>query len=245
MQKGDFVALKYTSKSYLGKPFGTPDLIAAMVEISGKPYYRFKNEKDDKFYDEKGDGFTKTFFFQIPITFQRISSEFTNKRWHPVLQRYRAHLGTDFAAPIGRNIYSAGEGRVEFVGEKEGYGKTIIINHGNGYKTLYGHQSAFAKGTSSGKSVKKGELIGYVGNTGLSSGPHLHFGMYKNNVAVNPMPVLNQPKVDGLEAKEKAAFLASSQNIIKKFEAEIKNENKTTPTKVNTRTTNKSDVNIF
>ena len=245
MQKGDFVALKYTSKTYLGKPFGTADLIAAMVEISGKPYYRFKNEKDDKYYDEKGDGFTKTFFFQIPITFQKISSEFTNKRWHPILQRYRAHLGTDFAAPIGRNIYAAGEGKVEFVGEKEGYGKTIIINHGNGYKTLYGHQSAFAKGISQGKGLKKGELIGYVGNTGLSSGPHLHFGMYKNSVAVNPMPVLNQPKVDGLEAKEKAAFLANSQNIIKKFESEIKNDNKNLPTKVNIRNTNKSDVNIL
>ena len=85
MQKGDFIALKYTQKSYLGKPHGLPDLTAAMVEISKKPYFRFKYEKDEKYYDEKGIGFTKSYFFQVPISYQRISSEFTKKRWHPVL----------------------------------------------------------------------------------------------------------------------------------------------------------------
>ena len=244
MQKGDFIALKYSRKAYLGKPLGLPDLTAVMVEISGKPYYRFKNEKDDKYYDEKGIGFTKTYFFQIPLTYQRISSVFTKKRWHPVLKRYRAHLGTDFAAPRGRTIYAAGDGRIEFAGTKGGYGKTIIINHGNGYKTLYGHQNGFAKGIRQGQSIKKGEHIGYVGNTGLSSGPHLHLGLYKNGTAIDAMTVLTKPKVDGLEAKERATFLANTKAIQKIFDTEVKNENRTVPTRLD-RTTDKSEINIL
>jgi murein DD-endopeptidase MepM/ murein hydrolase activator NlpD len=244
MQKGDFIALKYSRKAYLGKPHGLPDLTAAMVEISGKPYFRFKNEKDDKYYDEKGIGFTKSYFYQIPLTYKRISSVFTKKRWHPVLKRYRAHLGTDFAAPRGRTIYAAGDGRIEFVGTKGGYGNTIVINHGNGYKTLYAHQNGFAKGIRRGQSIKKGEHIGYVGNTGLSSGPHLHLGLYKNGTAIDPMTVLTKPKVDGLEAKERARFLANSQAIQKSFTAEVKNENRTIPTKLD-RTTDKSEINIL
>ncbi|WP_368029767.1 peptidoglycan DD-metalloendopeptidase family protein [Arcobacter sp. s6] len=244
MQKGDFIALKYSRKVYLGKPHGLPDLTAAMVEISGKPYFRFKHEKDDKYYDEKGIGFTKSYFFQIPLTYQRISSVFTKKRWHPVLKRYRAHLGTDFAAPRGRTIYAAGDGRIEFAGTKGGYGKTIIINHGNGYKTLYAHQNGFAKGIRQGQSIKKGEHIGYVGNTGLSSGPHLHLGLYKNGTAIDAMTVLTKPKVDGLEAKEKATFLANSKSIQKIFDDEVKNANRTIPTKLD-RITNKSEINIL
>ena len=244
MQKGDFIALKYTQKSYLGKPHGLPDLTAAMVEISGKPYFRFKYEKDDKYYDEKGIGFTKSFFFQFPLSFTKISSEFTKKRWHPVLKRFRAHLGTDFAAPKGRTIYAAGDGRIEFAGIKGGYGKTIIINHGNSYKTLYAHQNAFAKGISQGQNIKKGELIGYVGNTGLSSGPHLHLGLYKNGNAIDAMSVITKPKVDGLEAKEKASFLATTKDIQRKFDNEVKNENRRIPTKLE-RTTDKSDINIL
>ena len=244
MQKGDFIALKYSRKAYLGKPLGQPDLTAAMVEISGKPYYRFKNEKDDKYYDEKGIGFTKSYFFQIPLTYQRISSVFTKKRWHPVLKRYRAHLGTDFAAPKGRTIYAAGDGRIEFAGTKGGYGKTIIINHGNGYKTLYGHQNGFAKGIRQGMGIKKGELIGYVGNTGLSSGPHLHLGLYKNGTAIDAMTVLTKPKIDGLEAKEKATFLANTKAIQKIFDDEVKNDQRTVPTRLD-RLTDKSEINIL
>ncbi|MDY3201433.1 MAG: peptidoglycan DD-metalloendopeptidase family protein [Arcobacter sp.] len=244
MKKGDFIALKYTQKSYLGRPLGMPDLTAAMVQIAGKPFYRFKNDKDDKYYDEKGVGFTKSYFFQMPVTFQRISSVFTKKRWHPVLKRFRAHLGTDFAAPTGRNIYAAADGRVEFMGVKGGYGNVIIINHGNGYKTLYAHQKGFAKGIRQGSSIKKGTHIGYVGSTGLSSGPHLHLGLYKNGTAIDPMSVITKPKIEGLDGKEKASFLANTQNIIKKFNNEIENENRTIPTRLE-RITDRSEINIL
>ena len=146
-----------------------------------------KNSKDDKYYDEKGKGFSKTFFFKIPLTYKRISSKFTKKRWHPVLKRYRAHLGTDFAAPRGRKIYAAGDGRVEFKGRRGGYGNTIIINHQNGYKTLYAHQNGFRKGLKRGARVKKGQHIGYVGSTGRSQAPHLHYEVRYNGQQVNPI----------------------------------------------------------
>ena len=244
MQKGDFIAIEYSQKSYLGKPFGMPEITSAMVQINKKPYYRFKYEKDDKYYDEKGISFTQAFFFQIPLAYSRISSHFTNKRYHPVLKRYRAHLGTDLAAPTGRNIYAAGDGKIEFVGNQGGYGKTIIINHQNGYKTLYAHQNGFAKGIRQGQTVSKGTHIGYVGSTGLSSGPHLHLGMYKNGVAIDALNVIKKPQKNALEEKEKAVFMATIKNISNKFEKEINKENKTLPNKFE-RTKDRSEINVL
>lgn len=244
MKKGDFIAIEYNQKTYMGKLHGMPEINAAMIQINGKPFYRFRNSKDDKYYDENGVGFTKTYLFQIPLTFTRISSPFTNKRYHPVLKRYRAHLGTDFAAPTGRNIYAASDGKVEFVGTQSGYGKTVIINHQNGYKTLYAHQNGFAKGLRQGQMIKKGTHIGYVGSTGLSSGPHLHLGMYKNNVAIDPMSVLQRPKFEGLDPKEKPIFLANTKAIISKFNNQIENDNRTTPTRLD-RISDRSIINLF
>lgn len=244
MKKGDFIAIEYNQKTYMGKLHGMPEINAAMIQINGKPFYRFRNSKDDKYYDENGVGFTKTYLFQIPLTFTRISSPFTNKRYHPVLKRYRAHLGTDFAAPTGRNIYAASDGKVEFVGTQSGYGKTVIINHQNGYKTLYAHQNGFAKGLRQGQMIKKGTHIGYVGSTGLSSGPHLHLGMYKNNVAIDPMTVLQRPKFEGLDPKEKPIFLANTKAIISKFNNQIENDNRTTPTRLD-RISDRSIINLF
>lgn len=244
MKKGDFIAIEYNQKTYMGKLHGMPEINAAMIQINGKPFYRFRNSKDDKYYDENGVGFTKTYLFQIPLTFTRVSSPFTNKRYHPVLKRYRAHLGTDFAAPTGRNIYAASDGKVEFVGTQSGYGKTVIINHQNGYKTLYAHQNGFAKGLRQGQMIKKGTHIGYVGSTGLSSGPHLHLGMYKNNVAIDPMSVLQRPKFEGLDPKEKPIFLANTKAIISKFNKQIENDNRTTPTRLD-RISDRSIINLF
>ena len=232
MQKNDFIAVEYTQRSLLGKPFGQPEIKAAMVEISGKKYYRFKNEKDDKYYDEKGVGFTKTYFFKIPVSYSRISSQFTKKRWHPVLKRYRAHLGTDFAAPRGRKIYAAGDGKIEFIGRKGGYGNTIVIRHANGYKTLYAHQNKFRGGLKRGMRVKRGQHIGYVGSTGLSSGPHLHLGLYKNGRAVNPLNVIKKPDVIGLKGKRKKTFIANAKVTIAEFADVIKDKNRKDATRL-------------
>ena len=243
MQKGDFVVIKYSQRSLLGRSFGLPDIKGAMVEVAGRKYYRFKSKKDDKYYDQKGVGFTKTYFFKVPLTYKRISSHFTKKRWHPVLKRYRAHLGTDFAAPRGRKIYAAGDGRIDFIGRRGGYGKTIIINHRNGYRTLYAHQNGFRKGLKRRQNVKKGQHIGYVGSTGLSSGPHLHFGLYKNGRAVNAMKVIRKPDTKGLKGKSKATFIANTKHYIKAFEEIIADENRAKATKLD-RVTYKNDLNL-
>lgn len=241
MQKGDNVAVKYTQKVLMGRPHGLPEIQNAMVEVNKKRYYRFKNSEDDNYYNEKGIGFTKTYFFRVPLTYSRISSHFTRKRWHPIKKRYRAHLGTDFAAPRGRKIYAAADGRVSFVGRRGGYGKTIIIRHKNGYKTLYAHQYKFRSGIRRGQRVVKGQHIGYVGSTGLSTGPHLHFGLYKSGRATNPMKVIKKPNIKGLKGKAKRTFIANAKLKIDELNYAINNKNRAEPTKL-VRVTYKSDL---
>ncbi len=243
MQKGDIVAIKYTQRVLMGKPHGLPEIDAAMVEVNKKRYYRFLNEADDKYYNEKGIGFTKTYFFRVPLTYSRISSHFTRKRWHPIKKRYRAHLGTDFAAPRGRKIYAAADGIVSYVGRRGGYGKTIIIRHKNGYKTLYAHQYKYRSGIRRGQRVVKGQHIGYVGSTGLSTGPHLHFGLYKRGRAVNPMKVIKKPNIKGLKGKAKREFIADAKLRIEELNYTINLENRPEPTRLD-RVAYKSDLTI-
>jgi murein DD-endopeptidase MepM/ murein hydrolase activator NlpD len=136
------------------------------------------------------------------------------------LKRYRAHLGIDYAAKIGTPIKAAGDGKIIHLGRKGGYGKTIIIKHDNGYKTLYAHMNGYRKGMKKGKWVKKGQIIGYVGSTGLSTGPHLHFGLYKNNRAINPNSVVKvtKSKLSGDKRKE---FLAHKKKFKEKIEVAL------------------------
>jgi murein DD-endopeptidase MepM/ murein hydrolase activator NlpD len=153
----------------------------------------FKNKKrtleayyfNGKYYTYEGNSMRKQ-FLRAPIDFYRISSHFNRKRLHPIFKTVRPHLGTDYAAPTGTPIYSTGDGKVIFKGKKGGYGKTIIIKHGNIYTTLYAHMSKYKKGIRVGKKVKQKEVIGYVGSTGYSTGPHVHYefrvrGKHKNS----------------------------------------------------------------
>ncbi|NLK66143.1 MAG: M23 family metallopeptidase [Campylobacteraceae bacterium] len=182
LQKGDNLALYYTQKERLGKPYGDPIIHAGMIEENGKSKYIYYF--DSKYYDEKGK-VSETLLFTLPVPGARVSSKFSPKRFHPVLKRYRAHLGTDYAAKKGTPIKAIGEGTVIFVGKKGGYGNTVEVQHKNGYKSLYAHVNNYAKGLKKGKKVRQGEVIAYVGNTGLSTGPHLHLGLYKNNKAID------------------------------------------------------------
>ena len=155
-----------------------------------------------------------------PVKYRRVSSKFTYKRWHPVLKRYRAHLGIDYAANIGTPIRAAGDGKIIYRGWKSGYGKTVEVRHGNGYKTLYAHMSRYSGGQRSGKYVKKGTVIGYVGSTGISTGPHLHFGLYKNNRAINPNSVVKITK-GKLSGTEKKQFLTHVEGYKEKFKVAL------------------------
>ena len=158
-----------------------------------KTYYIFQNPDDKRYYNEEGKSLT-SFLLKIPLSYTRISSRFTKKRWHPVLKKYRAHLGVDFAAPTGRKVFATADGRIIHKGRKGGYGKAIIIRHNNGLKSLYGHLNSYSNKIKVGSWVRQGTFIGRVGSTGLSSGPHLHFGLYKNGKAINPLKMISVTK---------------------------------------------------
>lgn len=210
LRKGDRLAMVYEQKYRLGRPYLMPKLEVAMIEMRGKQHAVYLNS-DERYYDEKGAQ-VEGFLLARPVRNARISSGFTTRRYHPILKRYRAHLGIDYAAPRGTPILAAGSGRIVFAGRTRGYGNLIKIQHSNGYLTLYAHQKAFRRGIKKGKYVKQGEVIGYVGSTGLSTGPHLHFGLYKNGQAINPARVV-QVTTKQLGGKDREAFLQRKREL--------------------------------
>lgn len=210
IQKKDKIAIVYDQKMRLGQPLGLPDIKVAMLESHGKKNYVFKHT-DGKYYNEKGKVLIQK-YMRKPINHVRITSHFTNRRFHPVLKRWKAHHGTDFGAKRGTPILAAADGTVIFSGIKGGYGKVVKIQHKDGYVTLYAHQSRIK--AKKGKYVKSGEIIGYVGSTGRSTGPHLHFGLYKNGRAINPMRMVKFSK-EGLTGKGRRAFLTRQKKYTK------------------------------
>jgi murein DD-endopeptidase MepM/ murein hydrolase activator NlpD len=149
-----------------------------------------------RYYDEKGQALAKS-MLKTPLRFVRISSKFDRHRLHPILHRMKAHLGIDYAAPVGTPVWATAGGKTVEVGMKRGSGNTVVINHNNGLQTRYYHLSRFAKGLKAGKQVQQKEVIGYVGTTGLSTGPHLHFSVTKGGVFVDPstLTVSREPSV--------------------------------------------------
>ncbi|MEO0122644.1 MAG: peptidoglycan DD-metalloendopeptidase family protein [candidate division WOR-3 bacterium] len=150
-------------------------------------YYNDPTGYDD-YYNLKGESLRKA-LLKSPLKYSCISSYFSKSRYHPILKVWRPHHGLDYSAPIGTPVSSIGDGYVSFKGWKGGYGNLVEIKHKNNFKSRYGHLSRFAKGIFQGKHVKMGELIGYVGSTGLSTGPHLHFELHKDGVPINPLTV--------------------------------------------------------
>lgn len=216
VKKGDKLVIFYSQRKRLGKRYGDPIVEAAMIEISKRKNYVFLYD-ESSYFDEKGREL-EGYLLKMPLSsYKRVSSKFTHKRWHPILKRYRAHLGIDYAAKSGTHVKSAGDGTVSFIGRKGGYGKMIEVRHRSGYKTLYAHLRGYKKGLRKGAKVKKGQLIGYVGSTGISTGPHLHFGLYKNNRAINPNKVVKVAK-NMVRGKKKKAFDKMVKNYKNRFE---------------------------
>ncbi|HUO96800.1 MAG TPA: M23 family metallopeptidase, partial [Steroidobacteraceae bacterium] len=167
-------------------------------------------------------------FLLAPVQFSRISSGFGN-RWHPILNRMRAHRGIDYAAPVGTPVRAAGEGRVAFRGVEGGYGNVVMVRHSGGVETVYGHLSHFAPSLYVGKRVHQGELVGYVGMTGLATGPHLHYeyrvgGVHRNPASIRTLPAepispalradfeqKTHPLLQALEAASHPAELAAAR----------------------------------
>lgn len=195
LQKGDTYTVifekLYVDDQYveLGK------VLVAKFDHMGEDHYAFYFEQNGAgdYFDEKGNSLQRT-FLKAPLRFTRISSRFSNSRMHPVLKIRRPHHGVDYAAPIGTPVHTVGDGVVIAKGyQKRGGGNYVKIKHNGTYTTSYAHLSGYAKGIVVGKKVKQGDLIGYVGKTGLATGPHLDFRFYRNGKAIDPLKVESPP----------------------------------------------------
>ncbi|MDX1976027.1 MAG: peptidoglycan DD-metalloendopeptidase family protein [Rickettsiales bacterium] len=173
-----------------GAVVGVGKMIYAQLEIGGKPMkiYRYSDKKGNvDFFNEKGESIRKA-LLRTPINGAKITSGF-GMRNHPIMGYSKMHRGVDFAAPTGTPIYAAGDGVIDFVGVKGGYGNYLRVKHNGAYSSAYAHISRFAKGIAQGTRVKQGQIIAYVGTTGMSTGPHLHYEILVNNSQVNPSGV--------------------------------------------------------
>lgn len=208
-------------ESYLdGEKFDDGDILAAEFTNRGTTFraVRYTDaEGNSHFYAPTGDSMRKT-FTRTPVHFSRISSRFNPNRKHPVLKTSRPHRGVDYAAATGTPILATGDGKVDFIGTKGGYGRTVILSHGGKYTTLYAHMSRFKKGMRSGQRVKQGQTIGYIGSSGLATGPHLHYEFRVNGVHHNPLTVA-LPKAEPLNAKYMADFQQKSQPLLAQLDA--------------------------
>jgi len=214
LRKGDKVSVVYMEKLRLGRPFGMPVIEAAMVQTRKKPHYIFRFQ--GRYFDEKGRE-VEGFVFRKPVNNVRITSRFTLRRWHPILHRYRAHLGVDFGGRTGTPVYAAADGRVIYAGRLGGYGNVIKIRHRDGFLTLYAHLHKFRRGIRRGRYVKKGQVIGYIGSTGMSTGPHLHFGLYKNGRPINPLGVIKITK-KRIYGKTRKEFIRYAEKMKKELD---------------------------
>ncbi len=215
LREGDEFELVYEEKFVADKVVGSGNILAARFTNRGKTYsaVRYVNKQGlPSYYRADGTSMRKA-FIRTPVDFARISSRFSTGRRHPVLNKIRAHKGVDYAAPRGTPIKATGDGRVTLAGRHGGYGNTVIIQHGNRYKTLYAHMHNFAKGIRNGSQVKQGQVIGYVGTTGLSTGPHLHYEFQVNGVHVDPLSQ-KLPMADPIAASEKQRFLQQSKPLM-------------------------------
>lgn len=218
LRKGDHLSVVYEADYRDGELVKSGNLVAAELVNNGKTYTAiyFQND-DDKptYYTPDGKSINRS-FLRSPLEFSRISSGFSLGRFHPILQRMRAHNGTDFAAPIGTGVKAPGDGVVDFVGVKSGYGNVIVLKHPNNVSTVYGHLSKFASGVRKGVKVNQGDLIGYVGMTGLATGPHLHYEFLVGQEHRDPMTVA-LPAAAPIEGHNKAKFVALANDMTDKF----------------------------
>lgn len=189
IQKNDKFEVLYEERQIDGETIGTGKILAANFNHFGADYNAFFYEKDDDvmgdYYDEEGNSLRKA-FLRAPLKYTRISSRYTQRRFHPIRKRYQPHLGTDYAAPTGTPIYAVGDGVVTEASFTSGNGNYVKIRHNGTYSTQYLHMSRRATGMAPGKRVKQGDVIGYVGQTGLATGPHLCYRFWKNGRQVDP-----------------------------------------------------------
>ncbi|HBC79688.1 MAG TPA: metalloendopeptidase, partial [Bacteroidales bacterium] len=214
LQKGDSFKVIYEEMSIDDKPLGVGKIYGARFYGSGSLIYAipFIQDGRESYFDGEGNSLRKA-FLKAPLQFSRVSSRFSGSRMHPILRIRRPHYGVDYAAPIGTPVHSIGDGRVTRAGIESGSGRVVRIVHNSIYSTAYLHLSRFGPGIVPGAFVKQGDIIGYVGTSGLSTGPHLDFRFYKGGSPVDPLKV-EAPPVEPVSEANKEKFEKSKTVVL-------------------------------
>jgi murein DD-endopeptidase MepM/ murein hydrolase activator NlpD len=215
IRANDKFKVLYEEQFLNGEKLKNGRILATEFTNQNKTYraVRYTDSKgDSNFYTPEGHSMRKA-FLRTPVDFGHISSHFDLRRKHPILNTIRAHKGTDYAAPRGTPIRASGDGKIVWTGTKGGYGRTVIIQHGQGYRTLYAHMDSYAKGLRNGERVKQGQRIGYVGTSGLATGPHLHYEFYVNDTVRNPVTV-KLPKAEQVPEVELERFKQQTYAVV-------------------------------
>ena len=220
VQRGDNFTILYEEFYAQGEKVREGDILAAEFTNGDKTLHaiRFDDGKGHaNYYTPDGMGMRKA-FLRTPVEFARVSSGFSLGRRHPLLNRIRSHRGVDYAAPTGTPVKAAGDGTVSFAGNKSGYGKTVILQHGKQYSTLYAHLSRYPAGLNEGDRVEQGQVIGYVGQSGLSTGPHLHYEFRVNDQHRNPL-TLKLTQAEPIPSQEKSEFTREAKALMDQLTA--------------------------
>lgn len=223
LQRGDQFSVVFEEHYKDGRKFTNGRILAAEFINRGKRLRTVYYETESGvagYYSDTGEAMRKA-FLRTPVNFTRISSRFSLARKHPILNRIRAHKGVDYSAPSGTPVQSVADGKVTYVGWKNGYGNVVQLQHGERYSTLYGHMSKFARGLRNGSQVNQGQIIGYVGRTGLATGPHLHYEFLINGTHRDPLKV-QLPNSLPLDRKYKKDFENKAAPLLARLD-ELKN----------------------
>ena len=215
IQPGDTFKVVYENRYIHDECIGMGKILACYLNNAGSKHYAyyFEQNGNGQYFDENGANLRKA-FLKAPLNYRRISSTFSNARRHPVTKVVRPHHGVDYAAPTGTPVVTVGDGTVIEKGwDKKGGGNYLKIRHNSTYTTTYMHLNGFAKGIQKGSKVKQGDLIGYVGSTGMSTGPHLDFRLNKNGAYINPL-TFNPPSAEPVSEDNKVAF----EEVIKMYD---------------------------
>lgn len=218
LRRGDTFSVIYTVNYRNGEPVATGKLLATEFINGGKSHravlFRDPFGRED-YYTPEGESLKKG-FLRSPLEFSRVTSSFSNSRKHPIYGFHRAHTGVDFGAPTGTRVKATSDATVKFAGRRGGYGNLVILQHSNGYETYYAHLSAFASGIRSGGAISQGQVIAYVGSTGASSGPHLHYEVRIAGRPQNPMTI-KLPGAAPLDVAQRARFMQQTANWSEKL----------------------------
>ena len=214
VKKGDRFKMVYEEVRIKDEPVGVGKVVAAHFERDEESYYAFQYDQQGRaeYFDEKGNSLRKA-FLKAPLKYSRISSRFSHDRLHPVLRIHRPHYGIDYAAPTGTPVRAVGDGRVIKSNYSGGAGNFVKIKHNSTYTTGYMHLSKYGEGIAVGKQVRQGDIIGYVGSTGISTGPHLDYRVWKNGKPVDALAI-EMPPSEPIKADHQRSYQASMEMVM-------------------------------